>query len=128
MDRQRVDLSGITIRQERAQRSIWVCGAGAFIILKALAFKFRGTHKDAYDLFYVLKYFGRGVEDVVQRTRPLLQDNYCVEALALLRRDFSTHDSLGPRRVAHFLRGAPADDIQADVVSFVSLFLERLER
>lgn len=125
-DRQRVDLNGVTILQERAQRSIWVCGAGAFIILKALAFKFRGTNKDAYDLFYVLKYFGRGVEDVVQRIRPLLQDKHCIEALAVLRQDFLTQDALGPRRVAHFLTGAPADDIQADVVGFVSLFLDSL--
>lgn len=125
-DRQHVELSGVTIRQERARRAIWVCGAGAFIVLKALAFKSRGTHKDAYDLFYILKYFGRGMEDVVERLRPLLQDEHCIEALTVLRQDFLALDGLGPMRVAHFLKGAPDDDIQADVVSFVNLLLSSL--
>ncbi|WP_309889941.1 hypothetical protein [Archangium sp.] len=125
-DRQRVELSGLTIRRERAQRAIWVCGAGAFIVLKALAFKFRGTNKDAYDLFYILKYFGRGMGDVVERLRPLLQDAHCIEALTILRRDFLAQDGLGPMRVAHFLKGGPDDEIQADVVSFVSLLLSSL--
>lgn len=125
-DRQRVELSGLTIRRERAQRAIWVCSAGAFIVLKALAFKYRGTNKDAYDLFYILKYFGRGMGDVVERLRPLLQDAHCIEALTVLRQDFLAQDGLGPMRVAHFLKGGPDDEIQADVVSFVSLLLSSL--
>ncbi|WP_257461625.1 hypothetical protein [Archangium lipolyticum] len=127
-DRQRVPLNGITIRGERTQRDVWVCGAGAFIVLKALAFKFRGTNKDAYDLFYVLKYFGRGVEDVVERIRPFLQDEHCRQALAVLRQDFLAHDALGPMRVAHFLESGPDDTIQADVVGFVRLLLSSLEK
>ncbi|WP_434385205.1 hypothetical protein [Melittangium boletus] len=127
-DRQRVELNGFTIRQERARKSVWVCGAGAFIVLKALAFKNRGTPKDAYDLFYVLKYFGQGVEDVVQRIQPLLQDPHCTQALSILRQDFMEHDATGPMRVAHFLEGAPDDAIQADVVGFVRMFLEQVTR
>jgi len=125
-DRQSVELRGLTIRRERARRPIWVCGAGAFIVLKALAFKNRGAPKDAYDLFYILKYFGRGMEDVVERLRPLSQDAHCIEALTVLRQDFMALDGLGPMRVAHFLKGAPDDDIQAEVVSFVSLLLSSL--
>ena len=127
-DRQRVELSGLTLRKERARKSVWVCGAGAFIVLKALAFKNRGTPKDAYDLFYVLKYFGQGVKDVVQRIQPLLQDPHCTEALSVLRQDFMEHDATGPMRVAHFLKGAPDDDIQADVVGFVDTFLNQVTR
>ncbi len=125
-DRIRVKLKGITPQGEHATRDLWVCGAGAFIVLKALAFRNRGTNKDAYDLFYVLKYFGSGVEDLVQRMQPLLLDAHCIQALDILRQDFLAHDGLGPRRVAHFLEGRPDDGIQADVVGFVSLFLESL--
>ncbi len=125
-DRVRVEMNDITIRGERAHRHLWVCGAGAFIVLKALAFRIRGTNKDAYDLFYVLKYFGQGVEDIVQRMLPLLQDEHCIKALTILREDFLTQDSLGPMRVAHFLEGRPDDDNQADVVGFVSLLLNQL--
>ena len=37
-DRRRISLVGSTILGEKAKRVIWVCGPGAFIILKALAF------------------------------------------------------------------------------------------
>ncbi len=47
-----------------ATRSISVCGPGAFTVLKALAFSYRGENKDAYDLYYVLKYYGGGLIDI----------------------------------------------------------------
>ncbi len=49
VDRQRVALEGQTIRGERAQRSVWVCGPSAFVVMKALALRSRGENKDAYD-------------------------------------------------------------------------------
>ena len=59
-DRQRVVLQGRTPSGEEAQREIWVCGPGAFTVLKALAFENRGANKDAYDTAYVWR--GLGVE------------------------------------------------------------------
>lgn len=44
-DRVLVSLSGQTIAGEDATRDIWVCGAGAFVVLKALAFGLRGENK-----------------------------------------------------------------------------------
>lgn len=57
---QTVTLDGRTIIGETARRDIRVCGAGAFVVLKALAFHIRGENKDAYDLFYLLRNYGRG--------------------------------------------------------------------
>jgi len=37
-------------------------GPGAFVVLKALAFKGRGENKDAYDLYHLVRNFGEGVE------------------------------------------------------------------
>jgi hypothetical protein len=54
-DRCRVTLSGPTIVGEKATRDVWVCGSGAYVVLKALAFELRGENKDAYDLFYVVR-------------------------------------------------------------------------
>ncbi len=48
-DRQRVTLEGRTLFNEKATREIWVCGAGAYVVLKALAFDSRGENKDAYE-------------------------------------------------------------------------------
>lgn len=127
-DRVRVTLSGPTIVGEEATRDVWACGAGAFVVLKALAFDLRGENKDAYDLFYVVRNFGAGVEDVAASLSPLLEDEAAAEAVGILRRDFLAHNGVGPRRVAEFLSGAADDAVQADVVGFVTSLLRALDQ
>ena len=127
-DRRKVTLSGETIMGERATREIWICGPGAYVVLKALAFSLRGENKDAYDLFYVLRNYGAGVEDIVEHLNSLRSDPTTMEAVEILRRDFTDHDGPGPIRVAEFLTGGPGDIIQADVVGFVDAFLRVYER
>jgi hypothetical protein len=119
----KVTLRGRTIVGETAERDIRVCGAGAFVALKALAFHIRGENKDAYDLFYVLRNYGRGVSDVAAELRPLLTDASAVKAMEYLRSDFHSSDSTGPRRAADFLYGRPDVATHADAVGFVRQLL-----
>ncbi len=126
LDRRRVRLEGTTILGEKASREVWVCGPGAFVVLKALAFLGRGENKDAYDLYYLVRNFGAGVEDVAASLRPLLGDPETQRALEVLRDDFLDHGGIGPRQVAEFLQGGPHDDIQADVTGFVAALLRVL--
>ena len=79
--------------------------------------------RDAYDLFYLLRNYGRGVSDVTAQLRPLLPDSSAVTALEYLTADFQDSDSIGPRRVAEFLYGRPDADTQADAVGFVRQLL-----
>jgi hypothetical protein len=116
-------LKGKTIVGETAERDIRICGAGAFVVLKALALHIRGENKDAYDLFYLLRSFGKGVADVAAELRPLLTDAAAVRALGYLRDDFRDSDSVGPRRAAEFLYGQPDANTQADAVGFVQQLL-----
>lgn len=125
LDREQITLSGRTIRNEVATRDIWCCGPGAYVVLKALAFDSRGENKDAYDLYYVLRYFRDGVGSIAERIRPFLKDPHTLKALRILRRDFLEVDSLGPRRVAEFLTTGQDVEIQADVAGFVDAFLRR---
>ncbi len=125
-DRERVRLDGKTIFGEVAARDVWVAGPGAFVVLKALAFRSRGENKDVYDLFYVLRHLTGGLADIVRRLEPHAEDPSAREALAVLKEDFAEIDSLGPRRVAEFLLGAPDDALQADVRGLVLDFLELL--
>ncbi|HOX59669.1 MAG TPA: hypothetical protein PLC99_22535 [Verrucomicrobiota bacterium] len=126
LDRLQIELDGQTILGERATRKVWVCGPGAFVVLKALAFDGRGENKDAYDLYYVVRNFGRSAEEVAEHVRPLLGSWEAQEALEILKRDFLERDRVGPRRVAAFLRGKgkPDDELQADVVGFVRRLLD----
>jgi hypothetical protein len=126
-DMQRLALTGTTILGEKASRDIWVCGPGAFVILKALAFGTRGENKDAYDLYYLIRNYGFGVDDVLKHLDPILHDPKTQEALKLLHRDFSDPDGVGPRRVAEFLYAAPDDELQADVAGFIRELLRKCD-
>jgi hypothetical protein len=125
---QTVTLSGKTIAGETAQRDVRVCGAGAFVVLKGLAFHIRGENKDAYDLFYLLRNYGRGVSDVTAELRPLLSDASALKALDYLQADFKDSDSIGPRRVAEFLYGRTDANTQADAVGFVRQLLDECKQ
>jgi hypothetical protein len=125
-DRRLVKLAGQTILNETAARSIWVCGPGAFTVLKALAFGSRGENKDAYDLYYVLKYHAPGIADIADRIAAFGQHQACRDALRILRDDFSDIDRTGPRRVAEFLVRGPDDEIQRDVAGHVARLLHSL--
>jgi hypothetical protein len=128
VDRQRITLTGRTITGEDAEREIWVCGPAAYIVLKALAFSLRGENKDAYDLFYVVRNYGAGVQEVAGVLRTILDDSDTQRAVAVLRQDFTDHNGLGPRRVAQFLTGSPDETIQADVVGYIVALLRALDR
>ena len=124
VDREQVTISGTTVVGEQATRAVWVCGAGAYVVLKSLAFHLRGENKDAYDLYYLVRNYGTSVDDVASRLKPLLGDPAANEAIRILERDFREHDGPGPRRVADFLSDAPDEEIQADVVGFIGQLLD----
>jgi predicted nucleotidyltransferase len=123
-DRRKVPLEGKTIRNESANRELWVCEAGAFIVLKSLAFYNRGENKDAYDLFYVLQNYGEGITSVFERLKPLLQHDATKSALKILEDNFTTIDSVGTKRVAEFLGDSENEDIRADASGLVRNLLK----
>lgn len=127
-DRQKVSLEGRTLLGEKASREIWVCGPGAFVVLKALAFDQRGENKDAYDLYFVIRNYGSSVDDVCRCLGALLKEAETQKALDILNRNFSEPDGVGPSRVARFLYEGPNADLQADVVGFVRELLTKCDR
>lgn len=126
-DRQKISIEGQTILGGKASRQMWVCGPGAFVVLKALAFGTRGENKDSYDLYYMIRNYGKGVEDVYKCLAPLLDDQDSQKALEILKRDFSDLDKIGPLAVAEFLYRDRNDDLQAEVVGFVSELLGKCQ-
>ncbi len=113
----------------RRPRALWVCGPGAFLVLKALAFRGRGEPKDAYDLLYVLENFGTTyVSDVANVLRPLLDNEPANDALVILKEDFSTADRPGPMRAAEFLGRSGDAAFRADKAGAVNELLRSLGR
>ena len=115
-DRRLRQLSGRVPSGAMASRNIPVCGPGAFTVLKALAFGNRTENKDAYDLFYV--WSGLGLDDVAASLNSLEPNSYIDEALAVIERDFCSHDGPGPIGTAQFVAGGLDDEVQADVVGY----------
>ncbi len=126
-----VTLNGPTIKSEMIEnRKIRVCGPGAFVVLKSIAFFNRGENKDAYDLFYTIRNFGSGPKEVAKRFLSLGENEHCERALSILRNDFLKIDAVGASRAAKFLLGEDAedDDLQAEVIGFINSFLESCDR
>lgn len=123
VDKRLVTLEGETLRHEQARREVWVCEAGAFTVLKTLAFRGRGENKDAYDLVYLLQNYGGGINDVYQRLQPLLNSPSAQQALTILESDFTGVDSLGALRVAEFLGNREDETIRADAAGTVRSLL-----
>jgi hypothetical protein len=117
-DRVKITLEGYTLFGENAKRDVYVCGPGAFVVLKALAFRSRGENKDAYDLYYHIRNYGSSVEDIAKALKPLLHEKEAKEALKILREDFLSIDSVGPVRVARFITDSTDEAIQAEVAGF----------
>lgn len=124
-DRTRVVLEGTTPFGEQAKRSLWVCEAGAFTVLKAIAFRGRGEHKDAYDLVYVLLNDPRGVAEIARRIATLKPKSLVREALEILRQDFTALNGVGTMRMAEFLRDADNDSLRADAAGAVRALLRQ---
>ena len=127
LDRQKIVLSGETIFGEKAQRPIWVCGPGAYVVLKALAFRMRGENKDAYDLYYHIRNYGSGVHEIAEALIKLLHEPEAKQTIEILKQDFTDFESIGPIRVAEFISGGRDDVVQADVVAFINELLRAIE-
>jgi hypothetical protein len=114
-ERIEVTVEGHTLGGEKAKREIPICGPGAFVVLKGLAFADRSEPKDAYDLVYVLRRWPDGVSNIAERlARHAAEHPELVrKALRCLARDFAEQESPGPKRVAAF-EGAEGEDLAAE--------------
>lgn len=127
---ERVDvvLEGETIKREKLMRTVPVCGPGAFVLLKALAFADRMEPKDAYDLTYVLRRFPGSPRSIVERLAQHVGRNEKVidSALSALARDFKEVASIGPQRAARFSAESEdeIDELAADAHGYVDDLLQ----
>jgi hypothetical protein len=131
-EREEILLEGHTLKGERVSRPIPVCGPGAFVVLKALAFNDRGEPKDAFDLVYVLRRWPGGIPDIVERLAPHVGTDAGIvgEALGKLASDFDSTDSHGPLRAAEFdgEQGGDLDAGAADAHGYVDDLLRQCRR
>lgn len=128
-DLERVEMSGRILNGSTAKRTLPVCGPGAFVVLKALAWNLRGLPKDAYDLFYVVFHYGDGPHEIADRMQQFLdaENAETNESIHILKRDFDENDT-GPTAVSEFVHGHGNDaPLKADVSAFVADLVRHLD-
>jgi hypothetical protein len=127
-ERQEIDIAGHTLKGEKVDRRVPVCGPATFVVLKALAFGDRAEPKDAFDLVYILRRWPGGIADIAERLGQHAKRNNAVveHALARLSRDFADPETIGPQRVAEFEGeiGKDPDAIAADAHGYVDDLLK----
>jgi hypothetical protein len=112
-----------SIAGRNVTRSLPVCAPHLFIAPKALAIANRDKHKDAYDLYYVLKHDERGPEALGKILAAFSDRLPVTDAIGVLDRDFQSVDGRGPVDVCRFLGREGDEDLAADVLAFVRAFL-----
>ena len=93
------------------------------MVLKAHAFRNRGEPKDAYDLVYVLKHFGKGdCREIAARFSAVATMPSAGEAVVFLAADFASPEHHGASRAAAFHGGGGAD-ARAEAFGYVQELL-----
>ena len=129
-DRKSVRLEGRTILGEWAERDMWVCGPGAFLVLKALALKGRGINKDPYDICYLLNsaiFSEASLNPILDFLSTHWEDRYVQEALSIIRREFGRRDGIGPMRAARFLGSEADENVLSDAYGLVQRLLDEVD-
>jgi hypothetical protein len=122
-----VPLEGRDLEGRAVRRSLPVCPAEVFVMLKALALAGRDKPKDAYDLHYVLLHDARGPQGLGAALRALMPHPAIEAAVASLKRDYQEVDGRGPRDVCSFLGERANDDLAGSALAFVLDFVSAVE-
>jgi hypothetical protein len=70
--------------------------------MKAMALAGRLMEKDAWDIYYCIRYYPGGLDRIVQEFEPHLENGLVQEALGHLAGKFASPDHIGPKQVADF--------------------------
>ena len=87
-----------------------------FISMKAIAFADRLEPKDAYDIYYCVKYYKSGLQLLAHEFQKFMVNPRVREGVDRLRENFSSTDAKGPRAVAEFLGEYRNEEKRAQVV------------
>lgn len=124
-DRDLLPVKGEDFRGRASSCELWVCGIASFVLLKGLAFHRRREEKDAFDLYWCLRYWPNVWNELEQRMAPFMRDARAKEILGFLEDDFE-EDARGSRAVATFATGKDDEDISADATGLVSRMLKTI--
>lgn len=74
----------------------------AFLCMKGMALDGRLKEKDAWDIYYCLREYPGGLDALIERLRPKMENGLVREALGKIAEHFASPAHRGPRHVADF--------------------------
>ncbi len=106
--------------------SVKVASIIPFIIMKAFALGDRLKEKDAYDIYYCLRYYPPGLDQLIDEFRPIIRNRLIQEGFHILADKFASPNHIGAKYIADFEEIVDPDEraeIQRDAYERVQYLL-----
>jgi hypothetical protein len=100
-----------------------------FLVMKAMALAGRLMEKDAWDIYYCIRYYPGGINKLVEEFQPHLKNSLVQEALAKIAEKFASPDHVGPKHVADFADISDPEErarVQRDTYERVNALISKL--
>ncbi len=124
-----VTLSGTLPEGGKDSVQLRVAGIASFLVMKAMALSSRLKEKDAWDIYYCIRYYPGGIEKLAEEFHPLLKNKLAQEALSAIAEKFASPEHVGPRHVADFeeiTNKEERDRVQRDAFERVNALISLL--
>jgi len=90
--------------------SVRVASIVPFLIMKGMALRDRMKEKDAWDVYYCVRYYPGGLSVLIEDFRPHVDHGLVREGLANIAEKFASESHVGPKWVADFEDLSDPDD------------------
>ena len=110
--------------------TIRVASMVAFIVMKGMVLDERLKEKDAYDIYYCLRYYPGGLLKLIREFRSHIRNGLVREGLTKIARHFASTTHHGPVSVVRFLEITDPEErerLQRDAYERVNHLLQSLE-
>lgn len=100
-----------------------------FLVMKGMALDDRLKEKDAWDIYYCVRYYDGGLPALIQGFQSLLQHGLVREGLMKIAKHFASEKHFGPKAVADFEEVLNEEDralLQRDAYERVQFLLREL--
>ena len=81
-----------------------------YLTMKGIVLHSRLKEKDAYDVYFTVRHYDGGIEELAKALRPHISNKVVLEGLSKIRAKFKDVDSLGPVNVAEFMEVSDPDE------------------
>lgn len=124
-----VELKGKLPSGAENKVKVKVANIGPFLVTKGMALWTRMKEKDAFDIYFCIRNFPGGIEILVKKIKPIVENKLAREGLEKVKSKFDTVNSIGPNFVADFLEISDAKEreiVKREAFELVTLLMDKI--